>query len=102
MVTIVQVGNPLGIVFGFGICTLLSSNWKASFAIEAGVLCLLGIIILIFPKKYFTNTLAIFEENEDLQKSQKQMIKKLLIFLKMPIIMIMSVKQLQPLRSQLL
>ena len=64
MVTIVQVGNPLGIVFGFGICTLLSSNWKASFAIEAGVLCLLGIIILIFPKKYFTNTLAIFEENE--------------------------------------
>ena len=55
LVSLTQLGNPLGIIIGFGISTLVTStNWNYSFAIEGIILLLLACFSLFFPNLYYS------------------------------------------------
>ena len=72
MVTIVQLGGGLGIIFGYGlglICEELISTkdysgWRTAFAIEGIILIVCGIIIFSFKNKYFSNNFVLVKDNE--------------------------------------
>ena len=61
MVTIVQVGNPVGIIIGYGIgmlCGVFVSGdfhaWRLAFFVEGVILVVCAIIILFFKNSYFS------------------------------------------------
>lgn len=62
MITIIQLGTPLGIVLGFGLCTLIGKTiWEYSFGIEGIILGAMGILLIFFPQLYFSNTLMLID-----------------------------------------
>lgn len=62
MITLVQLGTPLGVVIGFGLCTLIGkTKWEYSFGIEGIILGALGILIIFFPQLYFSNNLMLID-----------------------------------------
>ena len=66
MITITQLGLPLGIVLGFTMATIIGKdNWVLCFNIEGIILGALGIACFSFPKLYFSNTLMLVEGSND-------------------------------------
>ena len=66
MITVTQLGLPLGIVLGFLMATLLGKeNWVLCFNIEGIILGALGILCFFFPKLYFSNTLMLVDGSND-------------------------------------
>ena len=66
MITVTQLGLPLGIVLGFGMATLIGKkNWVLCFNIEGIILGALGIICFFFPQLYFSNTLMLVDGSND-------------------------------------
>ena len=66
MITVTQLGLPLGIVLGFLMATLLGKkNWVLCFNIEGIILGALGIVCFFFPKLYFSNTLMLVDGSND-------------------------------------
>ena len=64
LVSITQLGNPVGIIFGFVISTFLGAEkWSISYAIEGTILLILGIISLFFPSLYFNKDFILKEDN---------------------------------------
>lgn len=62
MITINQVGLPLGIVLGFGLAMIIST-WIWSFVVEGLILFCFAIIVMLFPKLYFSNTLVLIKDS---------------------------------------
>ena len=66
MITVTQLGLPLGIVLGFLMATLLGKkNWVLCFNIEGIILGALGIVCFFFPQLYFSNTLMLVDGSND-------------------------------------
>ena len=66
MITVTQLGLPLGIVLGFLMATLLGKeNWVLCFNIEGIILGALGILCFFFPQLYFSNTLMLVDGSND-------------------------------------
>ena len=64
LVSVTQLGNPVGIIIGFGISTILGEKkWYISFAIEASILLLLGLISICFPRIYFNKDFILNDDN---------------------------------------
>ena len=64
LVSITQLGNPVGIIFGFVISTFLGAEkWYISYAIEGTILMILGIISLFFPNLYYNKGFILNEDN---------------------------------------
>ena len=68
-VTIVQIGNPLGIIIGYGLSMASDyifpiSGWRSSFAIEGVILVICAIIILFFDKIYFSEKFVLIEDSK--------------------------------------
>ena len=70
-VTIVQIGNPIGIILGYGLgmfCDYLSlffsSAWIDAFFLEGISLAACAIIILFFDKIYFSETFVLIDDSK--------------------------------------
>ena len=80
-VMLIQLGNPLGIIFGYGLSTILSvfgltcnensssikcsfSEWRVSFFIEGIIMILIGSIVWKFEDKYFLKDFKLKEINK--------------------------------------
>ena len=58
-----QLGNPLGIILGFGISTLIKPNkWYISYSIETTFLIILAFLSLFFPRLYYTKKLILNDD----------------------------------------
>lgn len=72
MVTLVQLGNPIGIIVGYGISLFFSnlelfgiSAWRTSFALEGIILAACGLIIIfLFEDIYFSEKFILIEDTE--------------------------------------
>ena len=68
-VTIVQIGNPIGIIFGYGLGMLTEniftkSGWIYSFFIEGVSLTICAIIVLFFDKIYFSQNFVLTDDSK--------------------------------------
>ena len=68
-VMIVQIGNPIGIILGYGLGMisdnlLFSSGWIDSFFIEGISMAACAIIILFFDKAYFSEKFVLVEDSK--------------------------------------
>ena len=68
-VTIVQIGNPIGIILGYGLGLisgnlLFSSGWIDSFFIEGIALAACAIIILFFDNIYFSEKFVLVDDSK--------------------------------------
>lgn len=68
-VMIVQIGNPIGIILGYGLGMisdnlLFSSGWIDSFFIEGIAMSACAIIILFFDKAYFSEKFVLVEDSK--------------------------------------
>ena len=72
MVMFVQLGNPVGIIIGYGIamaCDLIIPNdsnysgWRIAFGFEGVILVVCAVIILFFNKKYFSEKFVLLDDN---------------------------------------
>ena len=68
-VMIVQIGNPIGIILGYGLGMisdnlLFSSGWIDSFFIEGIAMAACAIIILFFDKAYFSEKFVLVEDSK--------------------------------------
>ena len=80
-VMLIQLGNPLGIILGYGLSTILSvfglscdeksssiicrfSEWRVSFFIEGIILILIGSVVWKFEDKYFLKDFKLKEINK--------------------------------------
>ena len=78
-VMLVQIGNPLGIILGYGLSTVLNSvgfgydekneklnfgEWRIAFMIEGIILFLIGILCLKFENVYFDKNFVIIDKNK--------------------------------------
>ncbi len=62
-ISVTQLGNPLGIILGFGISTLINPNkWYISYSIEATFLIILAFLSLFFPRLYYTKKLILNDD----------------------------------------
>ena len=92
-VMLVQVGNPLGIILGYGLSTLLSvfgfgydekndtlnfGEWRIAFGIEGVVLVLFGILCVNFENVYFDKNFVLVGKNKG--KIEKDENKEFLFF----------------------
>ena len=71
MVMVVQIGNPLGIIIGYGLsmfCQWIAlfgmNGWRTSFAIEGIILIVCAIFILFFDDIYFSEKLVLVEDSK--------------------------------------
>ena len=65
MITLVQLGTPLGIVLGFALCTFVGKQlWYTCFFIQSIILFALGVALLFFPQLYFSNKLMMVEGSD--------------------------------------
>jgi len=78
MVSLIQLGNPLGIIIGYGLNSffkLLSSNnyraWRISFGVEGIILVICGFIIYSFDSLYFSNKFVLINDNEGKEEEPK-------------------------------
>ena len=71
-VTIVQIGNPIGIILGYGLGMLTDvlftgSGWVYSFLIEGILLAICAIIILFFDKIYFSEKFILIDDTKGME-----------------------------------
>lgn len=81
-VMIVQIGNPLGIIIGYGLGLLFEklelfgmNGWRTSFAIEGVILILCAVIIFFFEDMYFSEKFLLVEDSkgkEEIKDEQKK------------------------------
>ena len=70
MLTLLQVGNPIGIILGYGIGMLCNKfnisfkGWRTGLLAEGTIMAIIGIIILFFDKNYFSQNLVLDDKNE--------------------------------------
>ena len=88
-VTLVQIGNPIGIIIGYGLGTIcepiISSwhGWRLAFIIEGIILIICAIVIWFFDDIYFSEKFVLVEDSKgklvELTEEQKntQMFKNL-------------------------
>ena len=86
MVMLIQLGNPLGIIFGYGVGMLCDKilgagdvikkgelhGWRIGFCLEGIMLILLGALNLCFEKKYFSPDFVLVGENMGKVKKEKK------------------------------
>ena len=80
MVTIVQVGNPIGIIIGYGIamlCDVFCTSetfhaWRLAFFIEGIILVICGVIIFFFQNTYFSEKFVLIEDNLGKEEQPKE------------------------------
>lgn len=68
MIAMIQVAPPLGVVIGYGINFLFEDfecGWKYPFRIQSGSTLFLAIATLVFPNKYFSNSLIRYKGNQE-------------------------------------
>ena len=70
MVMLIQLGNPLGIILGYGIgmaCEKMLPGayhgWRLGFGIEGVILIICAIIIIFFKKQYFSEKFILIDDN---------------------------------------
>ena len=78
-VMLVQIGNPIGIILGYGLSTILNvlgfgydekkdklkfGEWRIAFFIEGIILILIGILCLKFENVYFDKNFVLIEEKK--------------------------------------
>lgn len=78
MVSLIQLGNPLGIIIGYGLNSLINSfaskdyrAWRISFGVEGIILIICGFIILSFDSLYFSNKFVLINDNEGKEEIPK-------------------------------
>ena len=87
MVTLVQLGNPIGIIIGYGlgvICEkimisttqnntnkIIFNGWRLAFGVEGIILIICGIIIWFFSDKYFSCNFVLISDNEGKEEEIK-------------------------------
>ena len=88
MLQILQFSAFLGIMFGYGLGILSNAilkksslniyGWRLSFMIEGILLGVLGMIFLVYPKLYFSNSFYLNENEDNIgkEKSLKEIGKK--------------------------
>ena len=71
MVMVVQIGNPIGIILGYGLsmfCQWINlfdmNGWRTSFAIEGIILIVCAVFILFFDNIYFSEKLVLVEDSK--------------------------------------
>ena len=90
-VMLVQIGNPLGIILGYGLSTILSvfgfgydenkkvlnfGEWRIAFFIEGIILILIGILCLKFENVYFDKNFFLIDENYGkIEKEENEEVK---------------------------
>lgn len=84
-VTLVQIGNPIGIIIGYGlgmICKAISEDngWRIAFPVEGIILILLAVIISFFDKLYFSERLVLIEDYKGKEKELTENEKKVSLF----------------------
>ena len=79
MVTVVQIGNPIGIIVGYGIsmfCEVFTSGkfhaWRLAFFVEGIILIICAIVIFFFKNIYFSEKLVLIEDNLGKEEKQKE------------------------------
>ena len=82
MVSMIQLGNPLGIIIGYGLnsfCKLFESYqyraWRISFGIEGIILIIYGFIISLFDSLYFSHKFVLINDNEGKEEMPKDEIQ---------------------------
>lgn len=78
-VTIVQVGNPIGIIIGYGLgmfCDFIQFNdykgWRTAFAVEGIILFVFAIIIFFFDKMYFSEKFVLTDDSKGIEEENNQ------------------------------
>ena len=83
-VTLVQIGNPLGIIIGYGLGMICGENenedqingWRLAFPLEGITLIIFAVIIYFFDKIYFSEKFVLVEDSkgkeEELSEEKKQ------------------------------
>ena len=73
-VTLVQIGNPVGIIIGYGLGMLFEglklfsmTGWRTSFAFEGIILIACSIILLFFDNIYFSEKLSLIEDHKGIE-----------------------------------
>jgi predicted MFS family arabinose efflux permease len=78
MVTLVQLGNPIGIIVGYGLGLFIQSfssddknywEWRIAFGIEGILLILTAFVIFSFQPKYFSNNFILVNDNQGKEES---------------------------------
>ena len=79
MVMIIQLGNPLGIILGYGIGMLCQkllpegfSGWRLGFAIEGVILIVCALIIIGFKKQYFSEKFILIDDNHGKEEIKEE------------------------------
>ena len=86
-VMIVQIGNPLGIIIGYGFGLLFEklklfgiNGWRTSFAIEGIILIISAIIINFFEEIYFSEKFLLVEDSKGKEEEINDEKKKVTLF----------------------
>ena len=73
-VTLVQIGNPVGIIIGYGLGMFFEklqlfsmSGWRTSFAFEGIILIVCSIILIFFDNIYFSEKLSLIEDHKGIE-----------------------------------
>ena len=79
-VTIVQIGNPIGIILGYGLGMMLEnffsgSGWVYSFLIEGISLAVCAILVLFFDKIYFSENFVLSDDSKGKEMTMDKTIK---------------------------
>ena len=79
MVMIVQLGNPVGIILGYGIGMLCQkllpgsfSGWRLGFAIEGLILIICAFIIIGFKRQYFSEKFILIDDNHGKEEIKEE------------------------------
>ena len=83
MVTLVQLGAPVGIIIGYGLGLLCEkiyhndqySGWRLSFGIEGIILIICAFVIFSFHNKYFSYNFVLTGDNEGREEDKIDLIK---------------------------
>ena len=73
-VTLVQIGNPIGIILGYGLGLLCEAfapekGWRYAFPIEGICLIVLAVIILMFNNLFFSEKFILIEDSKGKEKT---------------------------------
>ena len=68
-VTLVQIGNPVGIIFGYGLSMVCDSmfnisGWRSAFAVEGVSLIACAIIVFLFEDSFFSEKFILIEDSK--------------------------------------
>ena len=84
-VTLVQIGNPIGIIIGYGLskaCAAIFpiSGWRSAFAIEGVVLVISAVVILFFDRIFFSEKFVLIEDSKGKEKELTEEQKQVRLF----------------------